>query len=213
MIAAFTRLDLSSWFPRSQTLLTLLLVVVVGVLLPVPGMAIMASALVTSLMVSTPFLGDERGHLDTLYGVLPVSRRTVVIGRALSVFTYYLVAALLATAVTVVTAMVRGSSIAVEIVLIAHASAFAFVGLSMALQLPVFFRIGYSRGRLMAYAPAFVVAGLAWIVQALGAHIPLQESLAGVPVSAVAGVGAVIGVVGIFCAVTLAARFYRTREL
>lgn len=213
MITSFTRLDLSSWFPRSQTLLTLFFVVVIGVLLPVPGMAVMAAALVTSLMVSAPFLGDERGHLDTLYGVLPISRRTVVIGRALSVFSYYVVAAVIATAVTVVMALVRGAAIPVEILLIAHAGALAFIGLSMALQIPVFFRIGYSRGRLMAYAPAFVVAGLAWVTQALGVQGPFVDAFDGVPVPAIAAVGALIGVGGIVCATILGARLDRTREL
>mgnify|MGYP000956389816 CR=1 FL=1 len=171
MIISFTRLDLSAWFPRTQTLLTLLFVAVVGVILPIPGMAIVAAGLVTSLMVSAPFLGDERGHLNTLYGVLPVSRGTVVAGRALSILCYYLVAAALATVVTVVTAVVRGSQIPTELLLVAHAVSLGFIGLSMALQLPVFFRIGYSRGRLMAYARAFVVAGGAWLLQATGATV------------------------------------------
>ncbi|MER7448200.1 hypothetical protein [Microbacterium sp. NPDC097977] len=34
----------------------------------------------TSLMLSGPFLGDERDHLCTLYGILPISRRVVVVG-------------------------------------------------------------------------------------------------------------------------------------
>ena len=213
MIAAFTRLDLSSWFPRTQTLLTLLFIVIVGVLLPVPGMAIMASALVTSLMVSAPFLGDERGRLDTLYGILPVSRSTVVIGRTLSIIAYYLVAATLATIVTVIDAVVRGGQVEPGLLLIAHAASLAFVGLSMALQLPVLFRIGYTRGRFMAYAPAFAVAGIAWLLQATGAHVPVGEAFEAVPVVAIAGFGALIGVIGIICAVLVAARLYRVREL
>lgn len=213
MISTFTRLDLSSWFPRTQTALTLLLTVAVGVLLPVPGMAIVASALITSLMVSAPFLGDERGHLDTLYGVLPVSRSTVVIGRSLSIIAYYLVAAALATIVTVISAVVRDGQVEIEVLLIAHAAALAFVGLSMALQLPVLFRIGYTRARLMAYAPAFVVAGLAWLLQATGAHVPVQEAFNSVPVATISGIGALIGVVGIICAIIVSSRLYRTREL
>lgn len=213
MISAFTRLDLSSWFPRTQTLLTLLFVVVVGVLLPIPGMAIVAAALVTSLMVSAPFLSDERGRLNTLYGVLPVSRRVVVIGRALSIIAYYLVAAALATSVTVISAIVRSGRIDTELLLVAHAAALAFIALSMALQLPVFFRIGYSRGRLMAYAPAFVVAGLAWLLQATGTHINVGDAFEAIPVMAIAGAGALIGVVGIICAIIISARLYRTREL
>jgi len=213
MIAAFTRLDLSSWLPRPQTLLTLLFVVVVGVLLPVPGMAIVAAALVTSLMVSAPFLGDERGHLDILYGVLPVSRGTIVVGRALSVFSYYLVASVIATATTIATEVAREGAISAEPLIIAHAVAFAFVGVSVAFQLPVLFRIGYSRGRLMAYAPAFLIAGLAWLVQAVGATASIQRSLEGISVTTVGVAGVLIGIVGIILAVALSTRFYRSREL
>lgn len=213
MIAAFTRLDLSSWFLRTQTALTLLLVVAVGILLPVPGMAIIAAALVTSLMVSAPFLADEREHLNTLYGVLPVSRRTVVTGRALSIVTYYIAAAALATLVTVISATVRGGRIEPEVLLIAHAVGVAFIGLSMALQLPVFFRIGYSRGRLMAYAPAFIVVGLAWLLQTTRLHIPLVDAFANVAVVAIVGIGALIGVIGIVVGIVVSARGYREREL
>jgi len=172
MISAFTRLDLSSWFPRMQVALTLLFVVAIGVLLPVPGMAIMTAAIVASLMVSAPFLGDERGRLDTLYGVLPVSRSTVVIGRAL-----------------------------------------AFIGVSMAFQLPVLFRIGYSRGRLMAYAPVFVIVGLAWLLQAVGADEGFSAAFEAFPVGALVAIGALIGVIGIICAIAVSARLYRTRQL
>lgn len=213
MIAAFTRLDLSSWFPRTQTILTLLFVVAVGVLLPVPGMAIVASALVTSLMVSAPFLGDERGRLDTLYGVLPVSRSTVVIGRTLSIIAYYLVAAVLATAVTAISAIVRGGQTETELLLIAHTAALAFIGLSMTLQLPVLFRIGYTRGRLMAYTPAFAVTGIVWLLQATGALAPVREAFERVPVVVIGGVGALIGILGIVCAIIVSAWLYRTREL
>jgi hypothetical protein len=213
MISAFTRLDLASWFPRTQTLLTLLFVIAVGALLPVPGMAIMASAVVTSLMVSAPFLGDERGRLDTLYGVLPVSRGTVVIGRTLSIIAYYLTASALATGVTVVVAVIRGGRVEPELLLIAHGAALAFVGLSMAIQLPVLFRIGYSRGRLVSYAPVFVIVGLAWLLQATGAHVPFQAVFDAVPVAAIAGFAALIGFIGIICAILVSARLYRTREL
>jgi hypothetical protein len=213
MTAAFLRLDLSSWFVRKNTIYTLLLIAASGVLLPVPGMAIVSAALVSSLMVSTPFLADERGHLDTLYGVLPISRRTVVIGRALSVLAYFVVAAVLATVVTVAVVTVRGEELPIEVLLAAHAGAFAFVGLSMALQLPVLFRVGYERGRTMAYAPAFVIAGLAWLLQATGARAPLQDTLAGVPLITIAGLGVLAGVIGILGAIAVAVGRYRSREL
>ncbi|WP_221585982.1 ABC-2 transporter permease [Microbacterium sp. G2-8] len=213
MISTFTRLDLSSWFLRAQTILTLALVAAVGVLLPVPGMAIMASAAVTSLMVSAPFLGDERGRLDALYGVLPLSRNNVVVGRTLSILVYYLVSVALAIIVTFASARVRGAPFDSEILLIAGAASLAFVGLSMALQLPVFFRVGYSRGRLMAYAPVFVVAGSAWLLQATGSHVNVLGAFAGLSIVGVASIGALIGVIGVTCGLIAAARLYRVREL
>lgn len=213
MTFAFARFDLRSWLPRTQTLLPLLVVLIAGVMLPVPGMAIMAAAFVASLTVSAPFIGDEKGRLDTLYGVMPIPRGAVVRGRALAVLVYALVAAVLATVVTVVMATIRGDELATDIIVIMLAIGFAFLGLSLSMQLPVLFRIGYARGRLMSFAPALVVAGLAWLAQATGLLEPMQEAASDVPFGVGIGVCVAIGVIGIVVAVVLATASYRTREL
>jgi ABC-2 family transporter protein len=211
MSFAFTRFDLMSWFAQRQTLLALALIVVVGILVPVPGMAIIASALVTSLMLSTPFLGDERDRLDTLYGVLPISRRAIVVGRALSILVYGVVALVVATAATLGVAVVRGAMIAPDLLAIAYAAAFAIVGLSIAAQLPVLFRVGYSRGRLMVYAPTILIVGAAWIAQAVG--VIDGEALGSIPFALGLGVCAAIGVLGILIGTVVAVRLYVRREL
>ena len=211
MTLAFARFDLQSWLPRIQTLLPLAFIAVVGIVLPVPGMAIAASAFVVTLIVSAPFLGDERGRLDTLYGVLPVSRRTIVVGRALAILAYGVLGLAVANAVTMATVLVRGGELAPEILLIANAAAVAIIGLAMSLQLPVFFRIGYSRGRLVGYAPALVVAALAWLGQTTGTIT--TENFSGIPVGLAVGVGFGIGAVGIIVGTLVALRTYRDREL
>jgi len=211
MTLAFARFDLQSWLPRIQTLLPLAFIAVVGIVLPVPGMAIAASAFVVTLIVSAPFLGDERGRLDTLYGVLPVSRRTIVVGRALAILAYGVLALAVANAVTLATVLVRGGELAPEILLIANAAAVAIIGLAMSLQLPVFFRIGYSRGRLVGYAPALVVAALAWLGQTTGTITTANFS--GIPVGLAVGVGFGIGAIGIIVGTLVALRTYRDREL
>ncbi|GAA4419102.1 hypothetical protein GCM10023169_09450 [Georgenia halophila] len=214
MTATFARFDLMVWFPRRQTLLTLAFIAVAGVLLPVPGLAIVAAALVASLQMSAPFLADEHGRMDTLYGVLPISRGAVVAGRALSLLAYYAAAAVLATAVTITMASVRGDQITVELVLIAHACAAGVVGIAMSLQLPILFRVGYSRGRLMVvYAPTIVMFGAAWLLQATGLHTPLLNALSDVPAALVIGAGLAVAVLGVLVAVGVSTRFYRTREL
>lgn len=211
MIPAFARFDLATWLPRRQTLLPIALVAVVGIVLPVPGMAIIAAAFVTSLLLSTPFLHDERGRMETLYGILPVSRGTVVVGRAVAVLVLYLLVAALATAVTFVMAAIRGTDAPVGILLVAHGAGFAVVGIAMAVQLPVLFRIGYTRGRFIAYAPVFLIAGTAWVAQALGLTSEIDP--ASLPVAPIALVGVGVGALGAAVGVVAGVAAYRTREL
>lgn len=211
MIFAFARFDLASWFPRRQTLLPLVFVVVVAIVLPLPGAAIVASAFVTSLMLSAPFLNDERNRLDTLYGVLPISRRTVVMGRALAVLAYAIVATAIAAASTFVVAGVNGREVEPMLLTIAYAAAFAILGLSVAVQLPVLFRVGYSRGRLVVYAPALLIAAGAWLGQATG--VITTENVIALSVIVPIGVCAAIGAVGIAVGIALASRVYAKREL
>jgi hypothetical protein len=211
MTITFARFDLASWLPRTQTLLPLAFIVAIAAILPVQGMAIVASAFVTTLLVSAPFLGDERGRLDTLYGVLPVSRSTVVAGRTLAILLLNLLAGAIATASTVVVAFVRGDELMPQVLLIANAAAFAIVGFAISLQLPVFFRIGYSRGRLMAYAPAFAIAGLAWVGQATG--VITSNAGTPAPVAVIAAICFTIGALGVIAGCLLALRLYRRREL
>jgi len=212
MIGSFIRFDLTSWLPRRQTLLLLGFVAVIGILLPVPGMALMGAAIVTSLMIAAPFLGDERGRLDTLYGILPVSRSSVV-GRAGSIVVFALLASAIAFAVTVLMASVRGGSLDWGLLLVIQAVAIAFVGLSASIQLPVLFRIGYTRGRLISYAPALLIAGLAWLAQAIGVLDGAQEAAVGVPLPLVVGLGLTLGALGIAVGVLVAVPLYRKREL
>lgn len=211
MILAFTKFDLMSWFPRRQTLLPLAFVVVVGILLPVPGMAVVAAAFVTSLMLSAPFLGDERDHLDTLYGILPISRRVVVVGRMLSIIAYGVTAMAVATVTTLAVAAVRETAISPELMGLGFAAAFAVVGISVGIQLPVLFRVGYSRGRLVVYAPALLLAAAMWISQSFG--LVSADLIGSIPPVLGLGVCIAIGVLGLALGVATSIRTYTSREL
>lgn len=212
MTLVFARFDLQTWMLQRQALLPLAFIAVIAVIVPVQGIAIIGAALVASLVLSTAFLGDERGNLDTLYGILPVSRRCIVIGRTLSLLAYYLLAAAMATVVTVVMAAVRSEEIAVGLILMLHAVALVIAGLSFALQLPVFFRIGYTRARYMAYAPSATLAALAWLAQAMGAMGDLSN-VERLPVIIVVGIAAVLGTTGVAIGALAAVAAYRRRSL
>ena len=93
------------------------------------------------------------------------------------------------------------------------AAGLAFVGLTALLQFPVFFRVGFSRGRLMSYAPALVTAGVLWLVQATGTTDVVTDAFAGVSVPLMVGVACAIGVGGVVVATALSTRLYRSREI
>lgn len=211
MSFAFTRFDVLSWFPRRATLVPLAFIIVVGVVLPVPGMAIVTAAFVTSLMLSAPFLGDERDRLDRLYGVLPISRRAVVLGRAASILLYGLLAMVIATAATLIIAAVRGTAVTGDVLVLGYTAAFAIVGLSIGVQLPVLFRVGYSRGRLVVYALTILIAGAAWLAQATG--LLDTKAMASIPLGLGAGICVAIGLLGIIIGTAVAVRLYARREL
>lgn len=211
MTFAFTRLDVMSWFPRRQTLLPLAFIVVVGVVLPLPGMAIVASAFITALMLSAPFLGDERDRLDTLYGILPISRRAVVVGRALSILLYGVAAMVIATATTLVVAAVRGVAVSPDMMGLGYAAAFAATGVSIGVQLPVLFRVGYSRGRLVIYAPALLIAAAIWVSQTFG--LVDGDAIVSIPPALTIGVCLAVGLIGLVVGILVAIRVCSTREL
>ncbi|GAA1534616.1 hypothetical protein HD600_001740 [Microbacterium ginsengiterrae] len=211
MSFAFTRFDVLSWFPRRATLVPFAFIIVVGVVLPVPGMAIVTAAFVTSLMLSAPFLGDERDRLDRLYGVLPISRRAVVLGRTASILLYGIIAMIIATVTTLITAAARGATITGDGLVLGYAAAFAIVGVSVGVQLPVLFRVGYSRGRLVVYAPTVLIAGAAWLAQATG--LLDTKALASIPLGLGAGICVGVGLLGIIIGTAVAVRLYVRREL
>jgi hypothetical protein len=213
MIAVFARLDLSTWLWKRQTLLSIALVIVFGIVVPAQGVSILAAALVTSVSVSVPFLHDERWRLDTMYGLLPVSRRAVVAGRAVSLAVYFAVAMIVAIAATIVVAVVRGNSMQGDVVLLTSALAVGLVGMSLSLQLPVLFRLGFARGRFIVYAPPLLIAIIAWVAQATGLLSASALSVGALPIGAIATGAFVIGALGFGVAIPLASRQYAKRDL
>ena len=94
--------------------------------------------------------------------------------------------------------------------MIGYAASLAIVGLSIGVQLPVLFRVGYSRGRFIVYAPAIVIAGAAWIAQAVGVD---GDVIGSIPLAVGLSICAIVGALGIVIGTALAVRVYSRREL
>lgn len=169
MIATFVRFDILNFVtPAKRILPALLVVLLVSVTSPWPATAIGGAAIVMSLLAANPFATDERGRLDTLYATLPISRRAVVLGRYLALVALYVVLALLGTIVSVVVPLLRREPVGGEIILLVNAGSLVVFIAALAVQLPFFFSVGYTRARPLVFLPMAVVVALAWLAGQTG---------------------------------------------
>lgn len=212
MIATFTAFDVMSFVsPLKRFAPMLLAIVAVAVFAPFPAFSIAAAAALMILLAPQTFATDERGRLDTLYATLPVSRRTVVVGRYLALVLLYLVMAAFATAVAAAVGLVQGERVSPGLLALVNLGALVFFLLVIAVQLPFFFAAGFTRARPMMYIPLVVVAGLAWLAGRLGIHQSLAPGDLGAlhPALAVTLVLLALAAVVTVSAMTAAARYAR----
>lgn len=181
--------------------------------LPVPGLGIVVGAVVAAVSASIPFQGDERGRLDTLYGIAPIDRSAVVIGRYLSMVVFAVVAVGLGTATTLVVGAVRGQDFGWPLIATMLLAAAACVGIAYAVQLPWFFALGFTRGRPMIYIPVGIMAVVGFTAGQAGWLDDVEPADVLAPAPWLAAL-VLMGVVLLFVAsAVVAVRMYRRREL
>ncbi len=169
MIAKFVLFDMRAFVtPLKRVAPALLLVVVAPTIGPSPAFGIVAAAIVMSLLSSNPFAADERGRLDTLYSTLPLSRRSVVVGRYIALLVLYIVVALLGTVAALVVLLVQHETIDAQLLVTVNAVSISFFAVALAVQLPFFFSVGFTRARLMTFIPGTLLVGGAVLASQLG---------------------------------------------
>ncbi|MGN6445910.1 ABC-2 transporter permease [Amnibacterium sp.] len=214
-VARFTRFDLTT-IATTQPVrlgLPLLLTVLFSATLPVPGAGVVVGALIAAVTVSVPFQGDEHGRLDVLYGVAPVGRSAVVLGRYASLLVIAAVAIAIGAASSVVLAAVRHETLEAPAVATLLLVAVGIVSAAIAVQVPWFFALGFHRGRPMIYVPVAVVTILGFFAGRFGLFDATTGIGSGAPAAAL-GVAVVAGCVLLLAVSSVVAiRCYRRREL
>lgn len=215
-VARFTRFDfvtIATTQP-ARVLLPLAVIVVIGATMPIPGFAIVMGAVVASVSASVPFQGDERGRLDTLYGIAPVARSAVVIGRYVSLLVFAALAIGIGTATTLVMRAVHHEDFGRPLLATMFLVAFGCVCVAFAVQVPWFFALGFTRGRPMVYIPVAAMAFVGFAISQTGLFDGTTSlHLNGAPPISVAIGVLVAGVLLLVVSALVAVRLYRRREL
>ncbi|MDR1193788.1 MAG: ABC-2 transporter permease [Peptococcaceae bacterium] len=129
------------------------------------GVGMMLSGMFTGY----PFALGEKSNLDALYATLALNRQTVVLGRYLFTLALNLVAIIFSVALSsagLLAAGILGSSIGSEGVMWSFLALAAIIIVIQAIQLPLYFKLGYSKAKFMSLMPflfimAFVAALMA----------------------------------------------------
>lgn len=154
------RLDLRSIAPygRTQVVVMVLVVPLFAWLTGEPATALVIAAVFATFLTSYPFAIADKFDLDTLYGMLPTSRRALVAGRFLLALGLYVAAAALGAVMSVGIALARDQAIATGDAALVLAISFAIFAVVVALQHPFFWAMGYTRARAVSYVPLLALA-------------------------------------------------------
>ncbi len=218
MIATFTRFDLLGLVTTQtrRVAIPILFVIVCGIALPVPGLPIIVAALVVSVSASYPFLADERGLLDTLYAAAPLTRRSVVIGRYLTLLVFGAAAVAIGAVVSLTGAAIRSQSLGAPTLVLLLLIAFGILTVALAVQLPWFFALGYTKSRPMIYIPVAIISIVGFLAGQSGLFDGSQI-LVGAPTAAslltVTVIVLPLGVGLLVASVVVASHLYARREL
>ncbi|MFI5906512.1 ABC-2 transporter permease [Dactylosporangium sp. NPDC051541] len=116
-----------------------------------PTVLVPALVLVLTPMVAAyPFNVGDKAGLSTLYAVLPVPRRAVVLGHYAWALATFVATAGLGTAAALIMARAEHVPYGPHIVWLVLSIAWGFFAVTVALQFPLFIRVGYTRLSLMA---------------------------------------------------------------
>jgi ABC-2 family transporter len=107
----------------------------------VPAMVL----LLTSLVAAYPFVIADKAHLQTLYAILPVPRRAVLLGHYAWALACFAVTVVVGTALTLVSARVQADPLDGRTFLTVLTLSWAIFVVNITIQFPLFIRFGYTR--------------------------------------------------------------------
>lgn len=205
----FVVLDLRSLAPFLRMILVTVAVLLAVAVIVAPNPPTLQMIVALGVVMTVPanlFAADEQAGLETLYQLLPIRKRTRVIGRYATV----LLTVLIAVALGAVAALID-STITREPLDALGAGLGVLLAASLilqAVQLPLYFALGYQRARLLNMALPF---GTAAVVYLTANHVQLPADVA-VSLPILLSGSVCVAVICYVISALISYRWYRRRE-
>ncbi|MDR2909053.1 MAG: ABC-2 transporter permease [Oscillospiraceae bacterium] len=127
------------------------------------GIGAMCGVMFTFL-AATVFSLQEKNRMERLYSAVAMPERGVVRGRYLFLAAHALTVCLVIIPLTILASRFTGRETSPAQALLAMGVAFVLFWLTAGLQAPLFFRYGYTKMRMITYAPILVIMMVPFIV-------------------------------------------------
>lgn len=160
MNGAFRIAKLDFFTMKSQAVLYAIMVLII-VMFSIMDSSIIVSfitgAWFTALMASNIFVIQEKNNLNRLYGSVSVELKDIVLGRYIFAFSNYVISLVTVIAVSLIVSLFRDMFIDVSNILLGFSLSLLIYSIIAGIQMPLFFKLGYTKAKIWAVVPFLVV--------------------------------------------------------
>lgn len=160
MNGAFRIAKLDFFTMKSQAVLYAIMVLII-VMFSIMDSSIIVSfitgAWFTALMASNIFIIQEKNNLNRLYGSVSVELKDIVLGRYIFAFSNYAISLVTVIAVSLIVSLFRDMFIDVSDILLGFSLSLLIYSIITGIQMPLFFKLGYTKAKMWAVVPFLIV--------------------------------------------------------
>jgi hypothetical protein len=165
------------------------------------------------MYTSYPFAVGSKSNMDALYVTLGLKRSNVVVGRYIFSWLTELTCALAGLGMSVLMSLITGKPVELQMALILIGIMFPVIVIMQSLQLPVFFKLGYTKGAVAAYMPLLLMAAMVTILPRItGVDLNQLSQFLETKLPLVIAAGIVFTVLLVMISIVASIRFYQKRE-
>lgn len=160
MNGAFRIAKLDFFTMKSQAVLYAIMILIISMFSFMDSSIIVlfiTGAWFTALMASNIFVVQEKNNLDRLYGSVSVELKDIVLGRYIFAFSNYAISLVTVIAVSLIVSLFQDMLIDVSNILLGFSLSLLIYSIITGIQMPLFFKLGYTKAKMWAIVPFLVV--------------------------------------------------------
>lgn len=170
-VCKFAKLDLFMIKPYIKRYLLILLLVAIPIIISTKNVYTISFMAIFYgvIMVSYPFVLSEKNHIENFYGTLSLNKQNIVNGRYIFALIIMTIFTIFACASIIIGSIIIKQSIQSDEIIFILSTGFFFGIILLSIQIPIYFKVGYTKGKVFTYIPFIATALLVPFIAKLSA--------------------------------------------